>query len=271
MIALWGTSGYAGRRSHDKPASESNSRSSSPDGDHRASSSSDATPRPTPAPHPQHLASVASHDPNFNLLGSSLTSDFSSSSRRLGFFTEKLSAAQASHSVNASASGHAASQRSGLPGLLHSHNHPRTEPASSITLPSASIIASLSGSSNSSKLHSAPSKVSPTNLRTGIFNLLSHLSVIAHSVVISRPPEELTILNLFHAKCIAWVLSRTYLRYSFRHLRQPRPPILSLDPVLIWSSILPRLQIILGAHCMYTYCPCSMENPLEFPCRLIYL
>jgi len=153
MIATWALAGYSKRRSLDKPPSETghNSRPSSPDGEARLSSSSEATPRPTPAPHPQHLASAAAHDPNHNVLGSYSASEFSGSSRRLGFFTDKLSTSQASHPLNASGSGHTPSQRSILPGLLHSHNPLRSESALSMA-PTTS--------SSTNKLHNAPSKVS---------------------------------------------------------------------------------------------------------------
>jgi hypothetical protein len=155
MLPAWASS-YAGRRSHDQPRNEDDE--SSLDSEARRRLSSEATPRPTPAPHPQHLASVLSHDHHHNLLGSSSTTDVSSHSRRLGFFTDKLSNSQPLHATGSG-------QRSGhslVPALLHPHSHSRGDSALTITstTPSSTNMTSLSSAPNLSKPHTSPSKVS---------------------------------------------------------------------------------------------------------------
>lgn len=148
-------------RSHDQKPDANRSRSSSPDDsaeEPRRRSSSDATPRQTPAT-TRFLSSTSAgdQDTNRNVLPSSnLPSDVFNSSKRLGFFADKLSSslAGAGHSANAKLS-------LGPSHLLHPHNHPRVE--SSLTpssaTPSPSSMATSPSMSNLSKSHTSPSKV----------------------------------------------------------------------------------------------------------------
>jgi hypothetical protein len=153
MVTGWGSSHshlQPPRRSHDHHENDGDSklsRSPSPDGElHRQSSASDATPRQTPAT-TRFLA---------NDYDSNRTQDVSSSSKRLGFFADKLSssfAGSAHSATNLKTSLHPSQ-------LLHPLSHIRTDStaasSSTTTLP---MMATPSSMPNVVKSHSSPSKV----------------------------------------------------------------------------------------------------------------
>lgn len=171
MITGWAST-YAqptpSRRSHDQAHADRNlrSRSSTPEeaAEPPRRSSSDATPRPTPATHPRFLGSSAAYDPNHNVLSNPPSSDTFSSSKRLGFFTDKLS--QSHHSQNQPSTGYTSNQRN-APNptqLLHPHSHTRGDSALTVSRdppPSVAppVMTSLSSTSGATKAHTSPSKV----------------------------------------------------------------------------------------------------------------
>ena len=151
MVTGWGSTHphlQPTRRSHDESDGDSKlSRSSSPDSEllRRSGLSSDDTPRQTPAT-TRFLAN--DHDSN-------RTQDISSSSKRLGFFADKLSSSFVGPAHSAS------NLRSSLhpSQLLHSHSHTRhdsTAASSTTTLPTMTAPPSIP---NVVKSHSSPSKV----------------------------------------------------------------------------------------------------------------
>lgn len=150
---MW--SSHPPRKSHDQNSEQKQARSPSPaeSTDSRKRTSSDATPRQTPATS-RFLSAANDHDTSKNILPSNSTDVFSSS-KRLGFFADKLS------SSLSSAAGNASLKSSLHPSLLlHPHSHSRAE---SNTLPSTSsspapIVASPS-QTNAAKSHTSPSKV----------------------------------------------------------------------------------------------------------------
>lgn len=153
------------RRSHDQPeknpsatdghATNSTSRKHigtkssdsrpSIDSPRRRSSSDSATPRQTPVSNTRFLSSTAAaaQDPNRNVLSPSSATDAFSSSKRLGFFAEKLSGHSPVHSVD---------QKS----LLQPF-HPRADSAlaQNTLTPNMASSSTMTGS----KTHTSPSKV----------------------------------------------------------------------------------------------------------------
>jgi hypothetical protein len=161
MVPGWATTHthlHAPRRSHDhNPIQSKRSRSSSPDdaAERPRRSSSDATPRQTPAT-TRFLSSPTPNndqDPNKNVL--TAPQDVFSSSKRLGFFADKLSS-------SLSGTGHsAANLKSSLyPGqLLHPHSHTRNDSTlGSVSTTTSPTMAAASSLSNVSKSHTSPSK-----------------------------------------------------------------------------------------------------------------
>lgn len=161
MVSGWAASHthlHAPRRSHERSRSSSSDDSS----ERPRRSSIDATPRQTPAT-TRFLSSPTpsnDYDPSKNVLSSA--QDVFSSSKRLGFFADKLSSL---NSTSLSGTGHSvATLKSSLhpSQLLHPHNHSRNESAltfastSTTTLPAMATTSSLS---NVSKSHTSPSKV----------------------------------------------------------------------------------------------------------------
>lgn len=143
-------------------ASRKESRPSTPadlnydqDYDQQRRSFSDATPRPTPSPS-RPLGQDSNTPSNLTAIDSLLPP----SSRRLGFFTDKLSGSSSSqsqshHTQSQSTSGHRASP---IPsGLLPPRSHSRADSAPRDPLTMASNNAS---TSNLNKPHTSPSKVS---------------------------------------------------------------------------------------------------------------
>jgi hypothetical protein len=169
MVSGWGSSHshlHLPRRSHDQSDGDSkHSRSSSPDDELPRRSSSDATPRQTPAT-TRFLAS----DHDSNRTQEYKSQDVSSSSKRLGFFADKISSSFAG-------SGHSATnlKTSLHPGqLLHPLSHTRNDStaasASTTTLPTMTAPSSMP---NVVKSHSSPSKVPAVTLHLPpILNLI---------------------------------------------------------------------------------------------------
>lgn len=170
---MWTSSHIHGpRRSHDQTHNEvKTSRSSSPDDSGtegpRRRTSSDATPRQAPATTrfldtinaDQHTnRSVLS--PN-SLLHSDRAEGFSSS-KRLGFFADKLTS-----SLSGTGKDSSTSLKSSLhpSQLLHPYSHSKTESSSTATptLPPPGM-ASSTPLASGSKAHASPSKVRPTHL-----------------------------------------------------------------------------------------------------------
>jgi hypothetical protein len=153
---------HSPRRSHEQSNIDlKTSRSSSPDdgSEPRRRTSSDATPRQTPAS-TRFLNASSDQDTSRSLLPSTLIPDkpeVSGSSRRLGFFADKLTS-----SLSGTAKDTSASLKNSLhPSLLlHPHSHSRAESGSS----TSSILSpgTMSTSSNlpTPKSHTSPSKVS---------------------------------------------------------------------------------------------------------------
>ncbi|PPQ99733.1 hypothetical protein CVT24_009716 [Panaeolus cyanescens] len=161
---MWSTSHlhlHGPRRSHEQSHNDIKaSRSSSPDDgtEPRRRTSSDATPRPTPAT-TRFLSATNDQDTSRNLLPPNMAtidkSEGHSSSKRLGFITDKLTS-----SLSGTANRDASASKSSLHSnqLLHPHSHSRAD--SSLNAPALSS-ASLSVSSTStSKPHTSPSKPS---------------------------------------------------------------------------------------------------------------
>ncbi|KAF8160979.1 HbrB-like-domain-containing protein [Crassisporium funariophilum] len=163
---MWASSHlHASRRSHDQSRNElKSSRSSSPDdgSEPQRRTSSDATPRQTPAS-TRFLNASNEQDTNRNVLSSTstLTSERSegfSSSKRLGFFADKLTS-----SLSGTAKDTGANIKNSLhPSLLlHPHSHSRAE-SNSISAPTLAPapMAASSGMSTTNKSHTSPSKPS---------------------------------------------------------------------------------------------------------------
>lgn len=156
MVNGWGSTHphlQLTRRSHDESDGDSKlSRSSSPDGEllRRSGLSSDDTPRQTPA-----TTRFLANDYDSNRIQEFRIQDVSSSSKRLGFFTDKLSSSfvgPAHSTSNLKASLHPSQ-------LLHPHSHTRndsTAASSTTTLPTMTAPSSMP---NVVKSHSSPSKV----------------------------------------------------------------------------------------------------------------
>lgn len=146
------------------------------DSDHHRSFSNEATPRPTPA-QPRLLAQESNS-------GESLTQ--SQTSKRLGFFADKLSGntgstsnsqSQANHTQSASTSGLRVSPvPHSSPGLLPPRSHSRAD-STPRDLPSSTSMTSLSSNPNAnanSKVHTSPSKVQYTS--TDRLRIIDHCS-----------------------------------------------------------------------------------------------
>ncbi|KJA27755.1 hypothetical protein HYPSUDRAFT_34894 [Hypholoma sublateritium FD-334 SS-4] len=163
---MWSSSHIHGpRRSHDQSRNDLKaSRASSPDdsgteGNQRRTSS-DATPRQAPAT-TRFLDSVNDQHANWSVLSpaSALPSERPegySSSKRLGYFADKLTSSLSGTgkdtSTNLKNSLHPSQ-------LLHPHSHSRVE-SSSTTAPSlSSTMASSSALTSANKAHASPSKV----------------------------------------------------------------------------------------------------------------
>ena len=174
---MWNTSHlHSPRRSHEQSHIDlKTSRSSSPDdgSEPRRRTSSDATPRQTPAS-TRFLNASSDQDTSRNLLPSSSSlfpdkPEVSGSSRRLGFFADKLTS-----SLSGTAKDTSASLKNSLhPSLLlHPHSHSRAESGS--TTSSVLSPAAMSTSSNlpTPKSHTSPSKVSLLGLFDSFWNHL---------------------------------------------------------------------------------------------------
>jgi hypothetical protein len=162
ITMMWNPSHlHSPRRSHEQSHIDlKTSRSSSPDdgSEPRRRTSSDATPRQTPAS-TRFLNASSDQDTSRNLLPSTLIDkpEISGSSRRLGFFADKLTS-----SLSGTAKDTSASLKNSLhPSLLlHPHSHTRAESGS--TTSSVLSPGAMSTSSNlpTPKSHTSPSKVS---------------------------------------------------------------------------------------------------------------
>ena len=155
------------RRSHEQSHADlKTSRSSSPDDGseprRRILESIDATPRQTPAS-TRFLNATSDQDPSRNFLPAASAliaekAEVSGSSRRLGFFADKLTS-----SLSGTAKDTSASLKNSLhPSLLlHPYSHSRAESGSTTTT-STLLPGTMSTSSilPTPKLHTSPSKVS---------------------------------------------------------------------------------------------------------------
>jgi hypothetical protein len=164
MVSGWGSSHshlHLPRRPHDQNDGDSKlSRSSSPEELPRHSASSDATPRQTPA-----TTRFLANDHDSNRIQDNRTLEHKSqesksqdisSSKRLGFFADKISSsfAGSGHSaINLKTSLHPSQ-------LLHPLSHTRNDStAASASTSSLTTMASPSNMPNVVKSHSSPSKV----------------------------------------------------------------------------------------------------------------
>jgi hypothetical protein len=155
---MWASSHLHGpRRSHEESRHEvhSRSRSSSPDdgSEPRRRTSSDATPRPTPAT-TRFLNMSSEQDSIRNIFPSAIypeRSDSLSSSKRLGFFADKLTS---------SLSGTPKDKNALLPGqLLLSHSKAESSQSTLLALsPTGTPVSSTLPTS--ARSHTSPSKVS---------------------------------------------------------------------------------------------------------------
>lgn len=153
------------RRSHEQSHVDlKTSRSSSPDdsSEPRRRTSSDATPRQTPASTRFLSASNDQDNTSRNLLPSPSTllsekPEVSGSSRRLGFFADKLTS-----SLSGTAKDTSASLKNSLhPSLLlHPHSHARAESGSTTSSVLSPGVMSTSSNLPTPKSHTSPSKVS---------------------------------------------------------------------------------------------------------------
>ncbi|KAF5385991.1 hypothetical protein D9615_002415 [Tricholomella constricta] len=145
------TASHAPRRSQDQNVDTNTSswvkrsRSTSPEAPRR--SSTDATPRQTPTT-PRFLASPTQLDPDAARGVLNATPDVFSSSKRLGFFADKLSS-------SLSGTGRSSLHPSQL---LHPHSHTRSDSLQTPPPPSHHSMASSSSMANVSKSHTSPSK-----------------------------------------------------------------------------------------------------------------
>lgn len=164
---MWNSSHLHGpRRSHEQSHVDLNtSRSSSPDDSseprRRPSESIDATPRQTTASS-RFLNATNDQDTSRNLLSSTSTlipekPEAFGSSRRLGFFADKLTS-----SLSGTAKDTSANLKNSLhPSLLlHPHNHSRAESGSTTALVTSPGAMSTSSILPTPKSHTSPSKVS---------------------------------------------------------------------------------------------------------------
>jgi hypothetical protein len=162
---MWNPSHLHGpRRSHEQSHADLKpSRSSSPDdgSEPRRRTSSDATPRQTPAS-TRFLNATNDQDTSRNLSPSTSTlisdkSEVFGSSRRLGFFADKLTS-----SLSGTAKDTSASLKNSLhPGLLlHPHSHSRAESGSTTSSVLSPGAMSTSSILPTPKSHTSPSKVS---------------------------------------------------------------------------------------------------------------
>jgi hypothetical protein len=158
---MWPSSHLHGpRHSHEESRHEmySTSRSSSPDdgAESRRRTSSDATPRPTPAT-TRFLTISPEQDSIRNIFPSSIypeRSDSLGSSKRLGFFADKLSSSLSGTPKDSSTPTKFPSQ------LLLSHSHSKAEssPSNLLVLSPTGITAS-STIPSAARSHVSPSKV----------------------------------------------------------------------------------------------------------------
>lgn len=186
---MWSSSHIHGpRRSHDQSRNDIKaSRASSPDdsgteGNQRRTSS-DATPRQAPAT-TRFLDSVNDQHANWSVLSpaSALSTERSegySSSKRLGYFADKLTSSLSGTGKDTSTS----LKNSLHPGqLLHPHSHSRVE-SSSTTAPSlSSTMASSSTLTSANKAHASPSKVSCSMSSTNIHRWVAQIVSITGAV-----------------------------------------------------------------------------------------
>lgn len=154
---MWAGS-HAPRRSHEQ--NRAGSRSSSTDGDEpRRRTSSDATPRQTPVnPRFLDVDKDANRDASRNVLPPNSSAggvDVFSSSKRLGYFADKLSSSLSGTGKDVGANLKNSLQSSQL---LHPHIHSRTDSAATTT-PTNSSVPLMAASSNVAKPHASPSKV----------------------------------------------------------------------------------------------------------------
>ncbi|TFK44576.1 HbrB-like-domain-containing protein [Crucibulum laeve] len=148
------------RRSHDqhRPDVKHSRSSSSDDSEPRRRTSSDATPRQTHAT-TKFLNSATEHDTNRNVLSGNTAGDVFNSSKRLGFFADKLSS-----SLSGTGKETGANLKSALhpSQLLHPHSHSRANSnntAQDAASPSPTMASSAS-ISGVGKSHTSPSKAS---------------------------------------------------------------------------------------------------------------
>jgi len=157
MVTGWGSTHphlQPVRRSHDESDGDSKlSRSSSPDGEllRRSGLLSDDTPRQTPA-----TTRFLANDYDSNRNQEIKTQDVSSSSKRLGFFADKLSSSFVgpAHSTSNLKSSLHPSQ------LLHPHSHTRNDSTTASSTTTFPTMTAPSSMPNVVKSHSSPSKAS---------------------------------------------------------------------------------------------------------------
>lgn len=259
MVSGWGSSHshlHPPRRSHDQNDGDSkHSRSSSPDSElPTRRSSSDATPRQTPATTRFLSNDHESTRNQDNRTQENRSQDVSSSSKRLGFFADKLSSSFAGSGTAHSKSSLHPSQ------LLHPLSHTRSDStvASSLTL---TPMAAPSSIPNVVKSHSSPSKVP-----TGQINQFFFYSYHHHRHHMVVPMTQ----NWSHARCIVSVIWPIYLQHLL--LQYPQHPLylrltfLLLDLKSIWHRV---QQQIRGKPCTSTYCLSSMGSRSESRCMLL--
>ena len=177
---MWhGSHMHVPRRSHDQSHHEI-SRSSSPDDgtEPRRRTSSDATPRQTPAT-TRFLATPNDHDTNRSILSSTPVerSEGFSSSKRLGFFADRLTSSLSGTGKDSSTTSKSSLHPSQL---LHPHSHSRGE-SSTGTAPvlSPTSLAASAQMSSTSKPHTSPSKVSSSCLQPrSVAHLCMHIGLI---------------------------------------------------------------------------------------------
>lgn len=154
---------HAPRKSQDQNRYESSSTRSEDDEDGSGSkrrTSSDATPRPTPATTRFLGAISGERDSSRNVLTSSVAAERSesqASSKRLGFFADKLTSSLSGTGKDSNAGSKSSLHPSQL---LHPRSHSRAD--SNPTSPSTGPPSALSVSSpmaSSAKPHTSPSKV----------------------------------------------------------------------------------------------------------------
>ena len=173
-LMMWNPSHlHSPRRSHEQSHIDlKTSRSSSPDDgpEPRRRTSSDATPRQTPAS-TRFLNASSDQDTSRNFLPSSSLfpekPEVSGSSRRLGFFADKLTS-----SLSGTAKDTSASLKNSLhPSLLlHPHSHSRAESGSTTSSVLSPPAMSTSSNLPTPKSHTSPSKVSLLGLLDSFWN-----------------------------------------------------------------------------------------------------